>query len=274
MTERPTADAHELLELSLPFGEHAQLLRIAAAAGDSSGDVRTVAREAAADPAFAALLLRLANSAERAARFRAADLPTAVNRLGLRLVRTLAIAAPALRLLEASPRDDLSPARRSLHEHSVRTGVTARLLALPTVEPEAALAAGLLHNIGLMLVSVHAPDVFRHLVELAREGERLAHHEPVLLGMTHAELGARLAEQWSYPPLLVDAILEHDFAEPERPLARVVRVADILTRWADCGVEAREPLSDSLLAPKDADAEPATSTISSRDLAICLLDVA
>src|SRR5207237_953699 len=41
MTDRPTADAHELLELSLPFGEHAQLLRIAAAAGDAGASPRS-----------------------------------------------------------------------------------------------------------------------------------------------------------------------------------------------------------------------------------------
>src|SRR5207237_953703 len=81
-----------------------------------------------------------------------------------------------------------------------------RLPALPTGGPDPAPASGPLHNSGLMLIPVHAPDVSRYELELAKQGERLAHHEPALLGMTHAELGARLAEQWSYPPLLVDAI--------------------------------------------------------------------
>jgi HD-like signal output (HDOD) protein len=270
----------ELLDRPLPLTDPSVLLRVAELASDPAGDVRAIAREASRDEALAALILRLANSATQGRGFRVSDLPTAITRLGLRLVGTLAITAPALRLLEACPRDDLTPARRSLHEHAVKTGITARLLALPDVEPEAALAAGLLHNLGLTLVSLHDVDAFRRLVELAGSGQRLALHEPQLLGVTHAELGAALAERWSYPPLLVDAIREHDLVEPTSRMAQVVRAADLLTRMSGHGVEAVEPMAAELLAPA---ADPAATAgdwmlaatpLRSRDLADCLLDVA
>lgn len=54
---------------------------------------------------------------------------------------------------------------------------------------------------------------------------------------THAELGARLAERWSYPRALADAIHEHDSDAPTTQLAAVVHVADRLVRQAGIGVE-------------------------------------
>jgi HD-like signal output (HDOD) protein len=162
----------------------------------------------------------------------------------------------------------------------VRTGITARLLAPPAADPDAALAAGLLHNIGLMLMSVTAPNVFRQLLEAANAGARLAPYEHELLGVTHAELGALVTERWSYPPLLVAAIREHDFTDPESALARTVRLADLVTRRSGCGVEAPESLHGELISSSPAafedgvDALVASSTVSSRDLAACLLEAA
>jgi HD-like signal output (HDOD) protein len=276
---RPTR-VEEILDRPLPLSDPSALLRVAELASDPAGDVRAIARECARDEALSALVLRLANSASQGRGFRVAELPTAITRLGLRLVATLAITAPALRLLEACPRDDLTPARRALHEHAVKTGITARLLALPDVEPEAALAAGLLHNLGLTLVSLHDVDAFRKLVELAGRGERLALYEPELLGTTHAELGAELAARWSYPPLLVDAIREHDLAEPTTRMAQVVRAADLMTRMSGQGIEPVEPMTPELLAPAGGESDTsgdwmlAATALRSRDLAECLLDVA
>lgn len=57
------------------------------------------------------------------------------------------------------------------------------------------------------------------------------------IGFTHAELRARLAERWSYPRALADAIHEHDSDAPTTQLAAVVHVADRLVRQAGIGVE-------------------------------------
>jgi len=238
----------ELLEQSesLPLGNRAALSRIASLCSDPSATAQGVALEAARDEGFAALLIRLANSAHSASLSRVSELTTAVARLGLRLVQGLAVAAPGLRL-RAGPNDGLGPARIALHKHAVRTGLAARMLAPFGLDPEQALAAGLLHNVGLNVLSLCEPELFRLVLDGAPEEE--------LLGFTHAELGARLAERWSYPPELVGAIREHD--APTTELAAVVHVADRLVRLSGVGVEARlGPDPDALELAGVAELEP------------------
>lgn len=230
---------------SLPLGNRAALARVAALCSDAAASAEGVALEAARDEGFAALLIRLANSAHSGSVTRVSELRTAVARLGLRLVQSLAVAAPGLRLLEG-PNDGLQDARLTLHRHAVRTGLAARMLAPDSVDPEDALAAGLLHNIGLNLVSLCASDLFRVALDAAAAGQQLRDVEEIVLGWTHAELGAQLAGRWSYPVSLSKAILEHDIEEPTTTLAAVVHVADRLVRQAGVGIEA--PIEPSTTA--------------------------
>jgi HD-like signal output (HDOD) protein len=231
LRDRIVADA-----AALPLGNQAALLRVAILCEQPLSSARGVALEAGRDEGFAALLLRLANSAYYGGGTRIADLSSAVTRLGFALVQGLAIAAPGLRLLKG-PRDGLGRARGEIHRHAVRTGIAARLLAPEGVDPEQALAAGLLHNLGLNVLSMTAPDEFRELLAAAERGVALGPFELETLGFTHAELGALLAERWSYPLALVRVIRDHDSDTPFDRLSAVVRLADLLVREAGCGIE-------------------------------------
>jgi HD-like signal output (HDOD) protein len=121
------------------------------------------------------------------------------------------------------------------------------MLAPKGVDPEDALAAGLLQNIGLNVISVCAPDLFQLTLDVTAAGHQLRDFEEVVFGFTHAELGGRVAGRWSYPLSLSTAILEHDVGDPTTPLAAVVHVADRLVRQAGIGVEAAtDPLPAAL----------------------------
>jgi HD-like signal output (HDOD) protein len=222
--------------LSLPLGNQLALARVAGLCRKPDASANAIADEAALDEGFTATLLRVANSAALGTASRIEDLPTAIARLGFRFVECLAVAAPSLRLL-AAPSDGLEQARRDLHRHSVRVGVAARALAPAGIEPDRALAAGLVHNLGLSVLSLHARSGFRKLVESASQGEQLAEVESRLFGFTHAEIGAMLGESWSYPESLVTAIREHDAALPSAPLPALIQVADLLVRASGFGIE-------------------------------------
>jgi len=239
----------QLLERSdaLPLGNRAALARIAALCDEPSATAEGVALEAARDEGFAALLMKIANSAHSGSVRRISELRTAVTRLGFRLVQGLAVAAPGLRLL-TGPNDGLGPARLELHRHAVRAGLAARSLAPAGVDPEHALTAGLLQNIGLNVVSLLEPASFGLLLDAGRSGYAFRDVELGLLGCTHAQLGAELARRWSYPPALCGAILEHDSEMPQTPLAAVVHVADRLVRNAGIGVEPKFDASPAALA--------------------------
>jgi HDOD domain len=97
------------------------------------------------------------------------------------------------------------------------------------------------HNLGLNVLSMAAPDVFGVIVAGAQAGIPIAQIEEDRLGFTHAELGGLVAERWSYPLSLVCAIRDHDVAEPATALARLVRLGDLLARESGAGIEPQEP---------------------------------
>jgi HD-like signal output (HDOD) protein len=84
---------------NLPLGNPETFLRVASLCRDPRADARAVATEIQRDDGFAAAVLRLANSAYFASSSRIGDLPTAVARLGLGTVESLAISIPGARLM-------------------------------------------------------------------------------------------------------------------------------------------------------------------------------
>ncbi|MFN8224902.1 MAG: HDOD domain-containing protein [Gaiellales bacterium] len=228
---------------SLPIGDPLTLVRVARLCEDPFADAREIALHVQRDAAFAATLLRLANSAHFSRGRPVGEIVNAITRLGLRLVGSLALATPGLRILEnAAP--DLEGASRRLHRHAVRTGLAARMLA-PAEDADLGLAAGLVHNIGLNVVLRADPERFRRLLATANSGEPLRDIEVDLLGVTHAELGGLITERWRYPLSLITAVIDHDNPEP-LGLAAAVRLADLVGREAGVGVEAAEEIPDTL----------------------------
>jgi HD-like signal output (HDOD) protein len=236
---------------SLPLRNHAALGRVVTLCRDPSGSARGVALEAARDEAFAALLLRAANSAYSASVSRIGTLTHAIARLGFELVQGLAIMSmgtPSLGLSSLAS-DERADVLREVHRHSVRAGLVARTLAPSGLDPELALTAGLLHNLGLTVCALFAPKAFNQIQLAADRGEQFAPVEEEVLGFTHAELGGMLAERWSYPAGLVLAIQEHDTAEPSTPLAALIQISDLAVRAVGIGIEPPLPVS-ALVAKK------------------------
>jgi HD-like signal output (HDOD) protein len=221
---------------AIPLGNQHALLEVARLCGSTYSRAQDVASAAAHDEAFAALLLRVANSAHSASTTRISSLSVAVTRLGFRLVQGLALAAPGLGLLVAR-RDSFSQQRRVLHQHAVRTGLVASKLARTQDEADRALAAGLVHNLGLTILSLYATEQFATLVHAAAARQQLRGVEEDVLGFTHAELGGLVGSAWGYPPELEAAIVEHDQQHPATALAGLVQCADLLVREAGPSLE-------------------------------------
>jgi putative nucleotidyltransferase with HDIG domain len=131
--------------------------------------------------------------------------------------------------------------------HALAVGMVAEVMARNTglAAPEEAFTAGILHDIGKLVMVQYLKDHFEAAATFATSrGIPLHRSEAEVFGFDHAMLGKRLAEAWRLPPGLVMAIAHHH-ANPgqEDGLSFVVHQANELCRdhglW--CGFEETEP---------------------------------
>ncbi len=192
---------------SLPLSHDGAIEEIVEACDASYSTMGDVADRVGGEPALAAIVMRQANSAYYGYGRRVETLPDACVLLGIGSIRTLALTNAALRFLVVD-NDGLTLLRRDLLAHSVATAVAAKALAARSKQPaDRAFLCGLIHELGSIALTRVAKSEFLHCHVTARtENRSFADVEREQFGFDHAELGARLAEQWRFPEALCDAI--------------------------------------------------------------------
>lgn len=203
----------------------------------------SVAQHIGMDQALTARVLRLANSAYFGLSRQVADIQEAVVILGMRNVRNLAIVASTFPWM-SKPLKGYRLGPRQMWTHSFCVAVAAKELAIKTrkADPDLAFTAGLLHNIGKVALSVWLENKIDAMVNVAiRENLTFDQMERKILGFSHAEVGAFLADQWSLPKILIDAIEYHhspnEIPEPN-PLVDYVHIGDYVTMSVGLGLGA------------------------------------
>ncbi len=205
---------------------------------DPSSDAKAIARAVTCDPALAARLLRLVNSAAYGIRSPVDTVSRAATLIGTAELRHLALATSVVHMFRGMPEHLMD--MRSFWEHSVATGLCARLLALSAgvTSAENMFIAGLLHNIGTLSLCLRHPDIARRaLVMQENDGVSLHDAERAQLGFDHADIGGALLESWGLPELPVACARMHHrlrgVAEhPQRLGIAAVHAADVLvSRW-------------------------------------------
>jgi putative nucleotidyltransferase with HDIG domain len=186
------------------------------------------------DQALTARLLRLVNSPFYGFPRRISTVTEAVTILGFHAVRNLLVTASVVDLLQGEETAEFSPTR--LWEHSIGTAVGAGLLARfsRSEDREEAFVAGLLHDVGKLVVyQVYPTEFMRALATARRDDLPLTVAEQRVLGFAHDQVGRLLTEHWKLPIRLSEAIACHhrpDLAQTARKEAAVVHVADIFSR--------------------------------------------
>jgi putative nucleotidyltransferase with HDIG domain len=207
-------------------------------------DVARIVELVSYDKTIAAQCVRMANSALFGRSQPVESVRTAVMNLGMWRVRDL---------LFSNSLSQVIPANRWIvpptvfWRHSLGVALVCRKFAeiLGYADTEKAYLAGLLHDIGILVNSMVAPDEFRATFEKAtREQIPLDEAEQATLGFTHSDSGRVLAEAWKITPDLIQAIeLHHEIGDPEQdgPLVAIVHLSDLLCRLRDMGYGYYEP---------------------------------
>jgi HD-like signal output (HDOD) protein len=219
--------------------------RVIQIADDPSADSQDLLAVVEQDPAVAARLMQVVNSAYCGLRNPVGDLRSAITLLGLERVRSLALTISIGSTFgRPTPVGLLDPQR--LWDHSVCVATISRLIASRSdiCPPEEAYLAGLVHDMGLLFINQHlnklAPRVLAHV----QSGMSLPNAERRVLAFDHAQVGAYVAWRCGFPRGIVSAIDFHHAPatcpDEAAPLVRVVCVANYLaTRYGRGSLEGR-----------------------------------
>ncbi len=206
------------------------VMRVIRLADDPKSGTAAVAKALVSDQALAARVLKLANSAFYGSSRRIATVSDAVVILGMRTTRNLVMAASCEALLESEVAGYGLP-RGALLRHSLACASAAQALAKRAKYRglEEAFVAGLLHDIGKVVMNTYQREQFSEVLTKASGGVTYAEAEQAVFGFDHAEAGACLLERWNLPLSLVSAVQYHHAplnAPGDSPLPCLVHAAD------------------------------------------------
>ncbi|MEO8096470.1 MAG: HDOD domain-containing protein [Acidobacteriota bacterium] len=163
------------------------------------------------DTVLAGNILRVVNSAAYARRGTINSVRRALALLGLEKVRNTVLAMSISRMLNAAK----TPAGFSMErfdKHSVAVAMLSDLLAQHAKAdyPEGAFVAGLLHDLGRLLIAMGLPNEFQTVLRTYENGDRTwIECEQQVLGFTHATLSADALAEWKLPLEIQEAVLYH-----------------------------------------------------------------
>ncbi|SEO81897.1 HDIG domain-containing protein [Aquisalimonas asiatica] len=137
--------------------------------------------------------------------------------------------------------------RYAFWEHSVGVGVIARALAADLGQDEQqAFTAGLLHDLGRIVLDVYFPREFQGVVRYRQRHDTwIRDAEVAVLGFDHCVFGGSVAVRWGLPVDLVEAVCSHhtpEAANVHHDVTRMVHVADVLAR----GLQLGDPGDDTI----------------------------
>jgi putative nucleotidyltransferase with HDIG domain len=184
------------------------------------------------DQSMTTELLRICNSAYYSRSRRIASLQEAIVVLGATNLMRIVLAAHSRTLLAAEQRGyGLPPG--ALWRHSVAVALAGDKLGegLPPAQRATLFTAGLLHDVGKILLNERMELNYAAIaLRVARERIPFPQAEQEVLGFTHADVGAAIAERWGLPEPIVRCIRYHHqpaLARTSDPLLDRVHVADI-----------------------------------------------
>lgn len=170
------------------------------------------------DQTLAARTLRLANSPLYGVSGRVGNLTEAVQVLGFNAVSALLTLSAVQSVFDTGRCPGFD--NQGFWKHALSTAVVAQALAQSLPNPgdlreDSAFVAGLLHDIGLLLLTTHFAPQMGAVLRFAREADLpLEQVEQDVLGRDHAQIGAELARHWHFRDSLVHAIAHHHTPRP------------------------------------------------------------
>lgn len=196
---------------------------------------KEVAQVIASDPALTSKVLRVVNSSFYGFPNRITTITHAIVILGFNTVKSIVLSSTIFDVFRRSVKPgDFD--RAEFWKHSIGCGAAAKVLGRRINYPmlEELFIAGLLHDVGKIILDQFLADKFAEVLALVRSRDCLiVEAEAEVLGLTHADVGAWLFEKWNLSKGLVETTRCHhnpQLAGDQQKFAEIIHLADILVR--------------------------------------------
>lgn len=205
-------------------------------------DISVLAKKVSYDQALTARTLRLANSSSYALQVKVTTIQQAITYLGFQTTRNLITAAALTGCFPSGSCPGFSD--KAFWRHSIATAACARALARRMrFNQDVAFTAGLLHDIGRLVLVTADPQAYAEVVALrAREDAEWQDAERAVLGIDHVEAGVALAQHWNFSDTMRQAIAYHHAPDTVGAgfLAAIVHIANAIVHALDIAGEENE----------------------------------
>ena len=225
--------------------------RVLKLTSDPKTSIAELANTIVKDQVLTAKVLRMANSVYYGYARRIYGISEALIILGFSTVRNLVLAASVYTVMDKELQGYFLP-KGDLWKHCMSTALIARSLAKKVNYelPDQAFIAGLLHDIGKIVLNTYMKESFNSVIEkVNQENIPFMDAEQQILGFDHAIVGSRVAEKWNLPQELVEAIANHHSpsrAEINPKLTSLTHTADAASMAMGIGLG-----GDGMLYPFD-----------------------
>jgi HD-like signal output (HDOD) protein len=176
-------------------------VRVRRVLSDPNSSIEQVVRVVGSEPALAARLMRISNSASLNRSGKAVtDLRTAINRIGYNMVRSASISFSMAQIRNSNKLAGLEHHLNDLWQRSASVAAFAYVLArkCTKVNPDEAMLTGMMHGIGKLYVFTRAVDHPELFASDATLNE--------IIGEWHASIGKAILESWNFSESMAKAV--------------------------------------------------------------------
>lgn len=210
-----------------------EIIRVSNDPDSSAADLAKVAMK---DPGLAARLLRVVNTPHYGTTTEITTIQQAVVTMGMRTVTAIALSSSVYGLVNKLT---TTIDRKRFWRHSLEVALAARMIATAiNYEPaEEAFVAGLLHEIGLLILETSFVETYMDIWPEVESGVSLTEMEERHWATNHARVGQFLLDQWKVPALIGAAVGSHHNAfeegekSPELKLNQIVNLANQMSKF-------------------------------------------
>ena len=192
-----------------------------------------------ADAPITLKLLKLANSAFFSFSRKISSVKDAISLLGNKTVRNTIL---NISIFEATKglKSTSGLARVQLWIHSIGCGSVARFLCKKLgMKREDSFTAGIVHDMGKIILDALYPDYYAEVIKVVAEGKRsIREAEEQVLSIDHTSIGLELATHWNLPGELLEAVAHHHApskAQTDPQIASLIHVSDAMSRRLKVG---------------------------------------